>query len=344
MVGKATFGVIACACALSIAGCGHEEERPPVLVADPPLASAGTTGADDGAAQTEIERGVAYVKNEKFAEAKEHFEKAVALKPSPDAWTYLGISLDRTGDRAGAEKAYKSALQLDPGFAEAANNLGALYLDDPPRPDDAIAVLKPAIAKNPDPSMLQNLAYAYGLKGEIESAGKAYQAAINVKGDEATLRLAWASLLLSQAKGDKADEYTGKAAELLKKALEVAKEDAPMLASLGRALGGAKAYGDCVRALDRAIKIKSADPELYVRRGTCKHGIPDEKGAQADYEAAVKINPKFAPAHFYLGASHLAQRKRARATAEFEQASKLDGDGPIGKAARAKLEELKKKK
>src|SRR4051812_10095203 len=98
------------AIALSIFACtGEPPPQPPVLTADPPLVSA----ADDGAVQTELERGIAYVKNEKFAEAKEHFKKAIAIKQSPTAWTYLGVTSERTGDRTGAEEAYKSALKID---------------------------------------------------------------------------------------------------------------------------------------------------------------------------------------------------------------------------------------
>jgi Flp pilus assembly protein TadD len=341
MAGKARFGVIACAGLLLgpllLAGCTPEPARDPVLVADPPLGPSGSGNTvDEGAAQTEIERGAAYIQNEKYAEAKAHFEKALAMKPSPSAWTYLGIADDHTGDHAGAEKAFKSALELDPTFPEAAQNLAALYLDDPPRPDEAIAVLKPVIAKTPDPGLLQNLAFAYGLKGDVEAAGRAYQAAISTKGDEAAIRLAWGTLLLDQKQGEKA-------AEQLKKALDVAKEDAAMLASLGRALGVAKAYGECVRALDRAVKLKPGEAELLVRRGTCKHELEDEGGARADYEAAIKLSPKFAAAHYYLGRQHLVQKQRVKATTELELASKLDGDGPIGKAARAKLEEMKDK-
>ncbi len=111
-----------------------------MLTADPPAAT--TAAADDGAAQTEVERGVAYVKNEKFAEAEGAFQEG----PRHQAHA-RGVDLPRrrpekTGDRAGAEDAYKSALKLDGGFTEAAENLSALYLDEPARPDEAIAVLQ----------------------------------------------------------------------------------------------------------------------------------------------------------------------------------------------------------
>lgn len=323
------------ALALSIAACSEPPPKPPVLTADPPLESA----ADDGAVQTELERGIAYVKNEKFAEAKEHFRKAIAIKQTPTAWTYLGVTSERTGDRPGAEAAYKSALKLDPGFAEAAQNLSALYLDEPPRPDDAIAVLKAALAKTKDKDsakLLQNLAYAHGLKGDLDAADKAYEAAL-AKGEDAQIRFAWGALLHEK-------KQDARAIEQLKKAVDSAKDDTALLVSAGRLLGASKAYGDCVKAFDRAISVKATDPEWYVRRGTCKHELKDENGAQKDYEAAVKADPKFAAAHYYLGLSLLSQKKRLFAGIELEKARKLGDGTPIAKAAAAKLAELNKKR
>lgn len=321
--------------ALACPACTPEPAREPALTADPPL-GAGSVAAD-GAVQTELDRGVAYVKNEKYAEAREHFQKAIAIKPTPMAWTYLGVTAEKTGDRAGAEDAYKSALKVDAGFVEAAQNLSALYLDDPARPDDAIAVLKPALDKSPDnPRLLQNLGFAYGVKGDVDAAGKAYEAAV-AKGEDAQVRFAYGSLLFEKKQPEKA-------AEQLKKALAAAKDDAPLLVSVGRLLGSTKAFGDCVKAFDQAIKLKATEAEWFVRRGTCKHELKDEDGAAHDFEAAVKVDPKFAAAHYYLGLSLLAQKKRLPATTELEKAGQLGGDGPIGKSARAKFDELTKKK
>lgn len=321
------------ALSLSLAACSDPPPKAPVLTADPPVES----HADDAAVETEIQRGIAYVKNEKFAEAKEHFKKATAIKPSPTAWTYLGVTAERTNDRAGAEDAYKNALKIDAGFAEAAQNLAALYLDDPAKPDEAIAVLKPAIEKTKDNAkLLQNLGYAHGLKGELDAAGKAYEAAL-AKGEDAQIRFAWGALLQE-------NKQPKLAAEQLKRAVDGAKDDTALLVSAGRLLGSAKAFGDCVKAFDKAIALKATDPEWYVRRGTCKHELADEGGAQKDYEAALKVDPKFAAAHYYLGLSFLSQKMRGPASSHLDKAQKLGEGSPIGKAARDKLLELNKKK
>lgn len=324
------IGLVLALVGCGTAGCGTDEPpKAPVLTADPPLA----TAAEDGAVQTELERGIAYVRNEKYAEAKEHFRKALAVKPTPTAYTYLGVADEKTGDRAGAEEAYKAALKLDPTFAEAAQNLSALYLDDPAKPDEAIALLKPAIDKTKDNArLLQNLGFAYGLKGDIDAAGKAYAAALE-KGEDAQIRFAWGALLAEKKQNDRA-------AEQLKKAVEGAKDDAALLVSVGRLLGATRAFGDCVKAFDKALAVKSTDPEWYVRRGTCKHELKDEDGAQKDYEAAVKIDPKFPAAHYYLGLSFITQKKRLFGTRELEKAKELGKGTPIGKAAADKLADL----
>ena len=73
----------------ALVACGPPEPpRPPPLTADPPM---GASSADDGAAATELQRGIAYIKNDKFAEAKGHLEKSVALKKSSEGEYYLGV-------------------------------------------------------------------------------------------------------------------------------------------------------------------------------------------------------------------------------------------------------------
>ena len=318
---------------LLLAGCGPAPEPPrEPLTADPPI---GTTSADAGIAQTELDRGLAYLKSEKLDEARAHFEKSFSIKETGDAQYYLGLIKEKLHDGPGAEEAYKKALALDGKLAEAAANLGAIYLDDPPRPDEAIAVLQAALDKSPaDARLAQNLAFAFGLKGDVPSASKQYDSVLG-KGEDAMVRFAYGTMLFEHKELEKA-------AEQLKKALAGMKDDAPTLVTVGRMLGGARAFGDCVTAFDRAIKIKATEPEWFVRRGTCRHELKDEAGAQADFRSAIKVDPKFAAGHYYLGLSLLGDKKPTSGTASLEVAAALGGE--IGKAAKARLTALGKKK
>jgi len=341
----------ACVVLIALAGCGGggAEVKDPPLTADPP---AGSGSPDEGAATTELQRGEEFIKLEKYAEAKGHIEAALKGHPSARAHFDMGVILEKTKDTKGAEESYKAALKLEPKFADAAVYLAAIYLGDPPRPDEAIGVLKEASAKVPDDVRLrENLAFAYGLKGDVESSSKQYEVALKLaadaasqskgntglKGEEAQIRFAYGSMLFDAKQPEKA-------AEQLKKALDGVQEDAPTLATLGLLLGSTKAYAECVKAYDRAIKLKPSTPEWLVHRGVCRHGLDDETGAQADYQAALKIDPKYVDAHYYLGMSYRDQKQRAKAVAELEQAAKLGAGTPVGKAAKAKLDELSKQK
>lgn len=305
------------------------------LSADPPLGEDGHMSSGRGT--TALQRAIAYVKSQKWVEAKEQLSITLSERPGDaEASYYLGVASEGLGDRSGAQAAYKKALESDPTLIEAATNLAALYLDEaenPPKPDEAIAVLQGALGKRPgDVGLLRNLGYAYGLKGDVANASQAYDAAL-AKGEDPQLRFAYGTLLVENKQPDKG-------AAQLKKALGGVGDDAPMLASIGMLLGYSKAYADCVSAYDRALKQKPAQAEWLTRRGTCRHGLKDEQGAISDFEAATRADPSYAAAHFYLGEALLAEKKRSRAYDEFTLAVKLGADTPIAKAASERLTKL----
>jgi tetratricopeptide (TPR) repeat protein len=161
------------------------------------------------------------------------------------------------------------------------------------------------------------------------------EAGVTVKArpDDAQLRITYAEYLAAAGKRDEA------LTEL--RAVQNV-EDPTLLAALGVRFGRLKAFPDCVAALDKAIKLKAA-PDLHVRRGVCRHDFGDDAGAQADYDAALKLDANFPPAHYYLG-RHLEKKDKKKATESLEKAAKLDPNGPIGKQAKEALEDLKKKK
>jgi tetratricopeptide (TPR) repeat protein len=78
-----------------------------------------------------------------------------------------------------------------------------------------------------------------------------------------------------------------------------------------------------------------------VRRGVCRHELNDEAGAKADYDAALKLDPNFAAAHYYVGKHYQAKGDKKAALAALEKAAQLGGDSPVGKLAKKELEELK---
>ncbi len=280
----------------------------------------------------ELLKGIELVKAGKFTDAMPLLKKALDEEPkSAEAAFYLGLATEQgTGDKKTAEGLYKQALTLDPKLVEAATNLAAIFLDEPARPDQAIPVLKKGLASDPENvSLLTNLGYAYGLKHDVESASKAYEAAL-AKEPSAQLSFSYGAMLFENKLAEKAVPHLLKAGEGL--------NDAPTLATIARMLGFGKAFAECVKVLDRAIGIKGDVAEFYVRRGTCKHELDKEKEASADYEEAIKIDKNFQAAHYYLGLSLIAQGNGLKGKQELRKAWELGKDTPIGKLAKDRMD------
>ena len=63
--------------------------------------------------------------------------------------------------------------------------------------------------------------------------------------------------------------------------------------------------------------------------------------AAAAYDQAIKLDPKYAPAHYYLGMHYKTAKKTKEAKAALEKAVELSGGKGVGEAAKKELEDLK---
>ena len=101
---------------------------------------------------------IGYLKfrQEKYDEALDNLSRAAKLDPNnPEIQNYLGVTLSHKGLRVEAETALRKAVQLNPLYAPAHNNLAVVYLNQtPPMPmlarwhyEKAVAAGQP---RNPD--------------------------------------------------------------------------------------------------------------------------------------------------------------------------------------------------
>lgn len=323
--------------AVAMVGCGGSAKEPASASSaanEVRLEEADSRASADPA---EIERAARLIEAGQFEAARAILEEAIQRQPSHGAAAYyLGVALEGLGDPSGAAERYRDALKLEPDLAEAAINLGALYIDAG-RFDDAVRVTNAALGKRPhEPALLTNLALALEGQGKKDAALAAYAKALKGAEGNAALRFQYASLLLET--GDK-----DRAIEALKAALTGAADDRALLASIGRALGTAGAFADCVTALDRAIAVGDA-ADLRIGRGLCRHSLEDEPGAKQDFEKAVQLAPEYAPGHYYLGRSLLSLGKRDAGIRSLEKAASLAKDTPLASKAREEAAAARKKK
>ncbi|MFZ5891453.1 MAG: tetratricopeptide repeat protein [Myxococcota bacterium] len=285
------------------------------------------------ASSSKVQKGIDAIQNQDFAAAKAVLTEAESEAPKdPQAAFYLGVAYEGLGETGAAEKQYRKALELDPKLVDASANLSAILVDGG-KTKEALPIIENALKLDPKKGeLLVNYALALSAEGKTDEALKAYGDAVQARPDALDLRLAYAEVLAKN----------GKSAEALEQLRVAAKSDDPkLLGAVADNFGKLKAPADCVAALDRALKSK-ASPALQVRRGVCRHDAGDAKGAREDFEAALKLDPKFAAAHYYLGMDLRKSDKKA-AQQHFQKAIEADEKGPVGKRAKAELDELKKK-
>ncbi len=105
-------------------------------------------------------------------------------QPAGDAasWFSRGEALERS-DAAAAEAAYRKALALDPGLADAALNLGAL-LCEAQRCDEAVTLYDEAVRRSPNEALLHfNRAIALEDLGRLADALASYNASLRLAPD-----------------------------------------------------------------------------------------------------------------------------------------------------------------
>ncbi|MBM4357483.1 MAG: tetratricopeptide repeat protein [Deltaproteobacteria bacterium] len=309
---------------------------PPVLVAEPPASFDGRT---PGQGTTDLDRGVALVQNERYAEGARLIERAMTSGLGDGESTYyLAFAYERMGNRKEAESYYLKTLQLDPQLVNARVNLAAMYLEEPLQPAKAITVLEPAVATEPKSADIRlNLAYAYRLEKNLPKAAEHYRASLAIE-DKVETRQMLVDVLFDA--GD-TKEVVGE----MKTLLPAFAKDAKAMAAFGGRFAKVRAYADCAAAFTKALELQPKNAGYHVNRGLCRHEVGDAEAEVAkDYEAAVDLEPKNQAAWYYLGMSQLLAEERSRGIEALEKAIRLGADTAFGKKAKEKWSAVVKKR
>ena len=113
---------------------------------------------------------------EKFADAVKAYDAAIALVGKPEArhWPLFysrGISKEQSKDWPGAEADFRQALSLQPDQPQVLNYLGYSFLDRNENLDEALDMIKRAVAAEPESGyILDSLAWAFYRLGRYDEA------------------------------------------------------------------------------------------------------------------------------------------------------------------------------
>jgi Tfp pilus assembly protein PilF len=227
----------------------------------------------------------------------------------------LGQAYAKAGNQQEAIHWFEQALEKDPGFRPARNQLGAALLaaGDLSR---AIEVLGKAAAASHDPSVLTNLGNAYLRQGENDKAAQALQQALAIDPvlpeAQNLLGMAWSR------KGDLA------AAEKSFRAAITAQPDfAEAHNNLAGLLVGARDLKQAEYHFQKAVALNPDYAEAHQGYALLLILMQAYPKATSELEQAVRLDPNLADAHSSLADLYSAQGKMDRAAGEYRAALRV---------------------
>ncbi len=131
--------------------------------------------------------------HKKFAECADAYTKAIANIPNPTKtdWVvfyFRGICYERSHQWPKAEADLKEALKLFPEQPHVLNYLGYSWIDQGLHLDEAMGMIKRAVAQRPDDGyIVDSLGWAYFRIGNYEEAVKQLERAIELKPEDPTI-------------------------------------------------------------------------------------------------------------------------------------------------------------
>lgn len=195
----------------------------------------------------------ALMKAGKPEEAQKGLSELASARPDDPRIPYtLATTLEATGDRAGAEREYKRALEIAPGSLAPLRHLMDL-LDAQKRGSEAEQVLREQIARAPRIAALrQMLGLRLEQRGDVASAEEAFKAGMQVDGGSES---SWIAL---------ADHYMrtkrpARALELLDHVLQGSPQSSDALVRSGSALRALGQKQEAIARYERALGLRPHD-------------------------------------------------------------------------------------
>jgi tetratricopeptide (TPR) repeat protein len=235
---------------------------------------------------------------------------------SRDAEYLRGRIAERRGQTPEAERLYRAALQLDPNFTEARNDLGLLQ-ERQGRHDEALAEFRRVVEIDPEfGEAFNNIGIVLRGRGRADEAAEAFRRAIRASPEFAGAYSNLA-LLLEDRK-----EY-GEAETLLRQAVKRAPSDADIRSNLGALLHLVGRDEEAVRELERATALDPRSASAFNNLGTVLGRLGRTAEEVAAYRRALSLDPSSAEVHYNLGRALLRAGQAAEGRGEVEAARRL---------------------
>ena len=255
----------------------------------------------------------------RMEEARAELEKALRMRPDNAAsWALLGNVLAALRDAAGAERAYRRALQHEP-TPQAHYNL-ALLLQENGRADEAIAAYRQALASAPGFAPAHNnLANALKMRGRLDEALAHYAEAVRHDPGLADAVSNYGAALREAGRADAA-------IPVLERALALRPDSWAALNNLGMAYHERHRDAEAVRCYRRALEMKPSLREARNNLGNALAALGEEREAIECYRAAIDEAPDDPDAYSNLGVILQERGEAGEAIGCYQRALELRPD------------------
>ena len=226
------------------------------------------------------------------------------------------------------QTALPAATQPLPGVAEAVNKGFDLLASHDAA--GAEAAFRKAIDLQPELEMAhRGLGFALRARGQDEAALRELQVATRLDPSDADAHYAlgmtaWAlsnhSSASQRASGAPVQDYRALAAGEFRKLAVLRPQDASLRQILTEIDLEEGRKGDALSEAQEAVRLAPDSPDPHVALGRAYFAGAEEEKAAAEYEKALKLNPKEGEAYLALGQIRFFQRRYAQAAENFQQA------------------------
>ena len=235
-------------------------------------------------------QGIALAQAERLAEAAELFRQALTLDPGlADAHNNLANVCLKHRQYGDAIRHYQQAIGLNPLLVRAYNNLG-LSLQEMGQFDEAVRYLQRALEIQPDyHEALFNLANVLASLGQTDKAEAAYRQLIQNKPDHALSYNNLGNLMIAKDRWAEAEA-------LYRKAVEARPDFVEGYYNIGNARHECGDFAGAVAAFDQAIALRPHYLQAIVNQGNAYRFAGQLDKALACYQRAAAIDPQSAQA------------------------------------------------
>ena len=244
------------------------------------------------------------------------------VQPRSRDGAYLrGQIAERRRQTDEAERLYRDALQIDPHFTEARNDLG-LLLERRGRHDEALQEFRRVIDTDPEfGEAYNNIGIVERSRGRTQEAEEAFRRALKASPEFAGAYSNLALLLEDRREFAEAES-------LLRQAVKRAPKDPDIRSNLGALLHLLGRDEEAVQELSRATTLDPHSASAWNNLGTAlgRLGRPAEE--MAAYRRALSLDPSSAEVHYNLGRALLRAGQMEEGKGEIEAARRLRPNDP----------------